>query len=105
MEFKNEVLLSLSRKYSENEMMQLLIENNKKLQMQIGILKSELAEAYHKMKEIEKGFPQYAEYKKDEALRKLYSTVYGENKKLKKDLDYWQTKFIQLKNQIQNDNT
>ena len=104
-DWSEQMILRMSRKYTENECIQGLLKMVSGLQKEIGVLKSDLSEAEDKIKKLEHRIHQTPnkDLAKDEAYTKIdraLKIVSKELGKVRKERDKWRDKVIVSK--IQN---
>jgi len=106
----SEFVLKLRRQHSKEEVIQVIEKELRNSQLLLGQCKSEVAHLEFQLKyyktEVEKAKTKgwTKQFMKDEHVRQLDATIkklsaqrskfQEENKKLKKDVEYWQTKYL-----------
>jgi predicted nucleic acid-binding Zn-ribbon protein len=94
------ILLKIKREFTTDEAVQTVLKAMAELQKEIGMLKSELAEAEDKVEKIrtEKTFTrrQWMEQEMFEQLHKENTFFAAKSKEYKRDMEEWQAKYFGL---------
>lgn len=97
-----EVLLQIKRNFTSNETIKHLMNENKRLQLEIGVLKSEVQELNHVLSET---IRKKTKVERDEYINSILGQLDSQRTKkneYKKQMTEWRDKYYSEKNKTQN---